>query len=258
MIKLTSENYFSPESNKQYMSVSQFKAFENCPASTLAELRGTYTKPKSTALLVGSYVDAHFEGSLGLFKAQNPEIFTLKGDLRADYRNAERIINRAEQDGLFMSYMEGEKQVIMTGEIEGVPVKIKIDAYQPNICITDLKCMKDFKPIYVEEKGRLNFVEAWGYDLQGAVYQEIVRQNTGKQLPFFICAITKEAIPDLAVIEIPQSYLDVELERFKKNVQLYDGMKKGIFPAPRCEKCDFCKETKVLTKPISLAEMEFD
>ena len=42
-----------------------------------------------------------------------------------------------------MEYMSGEKQVIMTGEIEGVPVKIKIDSYHPNKMIVDLKVMSE-------------------------------------------------------------------------------------------------------------------
>ena len=65
---------------------------------------------KTTALLVGSYVDSHFEGTLDLFKAQNPEIFTKKGELKAEYRKAEEIINRIERDPLFMMFMSGEKQ----------------------------------------------------------------------------------------------------------------------------------------------------
>nr|DAG66082.1 MAG TPA: Putative exonuclease [Caudoviricetes sp.] len=255
---LNNENYFSIENQMKYMGVSQFKSFEECQASALAEVTGNYQREQTTSLLVGSYVDAHFEGTLDIFKAKNPEIFTKKGDLRSEYRKANEIINRVEQDELFMKFMSGDKQVIMTGEIEGVPVKIKIDSYHPDSMIVDLKCMKDFKPIYVEERGRLNWIEAWRYDLQGAVYQEIVRQNTGKQLPFFIAAVTKETVPDLAVIEVPQSYLDIELKNFKDKVQFYDGIKKGIFEPERCEHCYYCKETKVLKNPISLEELEFE
>ena len=255
---LNNENYFSTENQLKYMGVSQFKAFEKCQASALAEVKGDFVREKTTALLVGSYVDAHFEGSLDLFMAKNPEIFTKKGELKSEYKKANEIINRIEEDELFMEFMSSEKQVIMTGEIEGVPVKIKIDSYHPGKMIVDLKCMKDFEPIYVKEKGRMNWIEAWGYDLQGAVYQEIVRQNTGLTLPFFIAGATKEKETDIAVVEVPQSYLDVELERFKKNVQFYDGIKKGFFEVERCEHCDYCKATKKLTKPIQLEELDFE
>lgn len=257
-MSLTNENYFSPENQMKYMGVSQFKAFEKCPASALAEITGNFEREQTTALLVGSYVDAHFEGTLDIFKAKNPQLFKKDGSLKADYIQAEQIIQYLENDDLFMTYMSGEKQVIMTGVIEGVEVKIKIDSLHSDK-IVDLKIMKDFEPVYVPEKGRLNWIEAWKYDLQGAVYQEVVRQNIGKVLPFFIAAGTKEKSgPDKAIIEIPQSYLDVELDRFRKNVQFYDAIKKGLIEPDRCEHCAYCKATKVLTKPISLEELDYE
>ena len=279
-MSLTNENYFSLENQMKYMGVSQFKAFEKCPASALAEVMGNFEREKTTALLVGSYVDAHFEGTLDLFKAQNSQLFKRDGTLKSEYIQAEQIIQYLEDDALFMEYMSGEKQVIMTGEIEGVPVKIKIDSYIdgeigkeimrnfPQIAdnydlsegaIVDLKIVKDFKPIYVSEKGCLTWIEAWEYDLQGAVYQEIVRQNTGRTLPFFIVAGTKERDhPDKDIIEIPQSYLDVELERFEKDVQYFDAIKKGLIEPERCEHCTYCKSTKVLKEPKRLEVLEYE
>lgn len=254
---LTNENYFSLENQMKYMGVSQFKAFENCQASAYAEATGNYEREETTALLVGSYVDAHFEGTLDIFKAQHPQLFKRDGNLKSEYIKAEQIIERVERDELFMKYMSGEKQVIMTGVIENVPVKIKIDSYHPDK-IVDLKVMKDFQPIYVPEKGRLNWIEAWRYDLQGAVYQEIVRQNTGEVLPFYIAAVTKEKEPDIGIFEIPQSYLDVELEDFKSKVMLYDAIKKGMIEPERCEHCDYCKASKVLSKAVSLEVLDYE
>jgi len=88
---LNNENYFSIENQMKYMGVSQFKSFEECQASALAEVTGNYQREQTASLLVGSYVDAHFEGTLDIFKAKNPEIFTKKGDLKADYRKANVI-----------------------------------------------------------------------------------------------------------------------------------------------------------------------
>lgn len=255
---LNSENYFSPEMQMKYMGVSQFKAFEKCPAAALAEITGNFEREMTTALLVGSYVDAHFEGTLDVFQAKHPQLFKRDGSLKSDYVKAEEIINRVEQDELFMSFMSGEKQVIMTGKISGVDIKIKIDSYIPGKAIVDLKVMKDFEPIYVPEKGRLNFIEAWEYDLQGAVYQEIVRQNTGEQLPFYIAAVTKERVPDLAVFLVPQAVLDFELERFKEKVNKFDAIKHEVIPAERCEHCDYCKQTKVLHDIINMKELDYD
>lgn len=254
---LTNENYFSTENQLKYMGVSQFKSFEKCQATAYAEVTGNYEKEKTIPMLVGSYVDAHFEDSLDAFKAQNPQIFKRDGTLKADYIKAEEIINRVEQDDMFMEFMSGEKQVIMTGVIEGVPVKIKVDSLHSDK-IVDLKVMKDFAPQYKPEQGRLSWVEFWGYDLQGAVYQEIVRQNTGKVLPFYLAAATKEKVTDFDIIEILQSSLDFELERFKKSVLLYDAIKKGLIEPERCEHCDYCKQTKILTRVKSLEELEYE
>ena len=247
-MKLTKRNYFSKKANLEYMSVSQFKAFEKCEASALAELKGKYTREKTTALLVGSYVDSYFEGTLANFIKENPEIFKKDGTLKAEYMQAEVIIQRILKDRLFMDYLSGEKQVIMSGNICGVPVKIKVDSLHTDK-IVDLKVMKDFKPIYDPFCGEQPFFEAWGYDLQGAVYQEIVRQNTGEQLPFYIAAATKEKEPDIDIIHIKQSLLDAGLERFKRNAGRFDAIKKDIVPAFRCEKCEYCKSTKVLEEP---------
>lgn len=256
-MKLTSDNYFSPKMQMHYMGVSQFKAFEECQAAALAEITGNYEREKTVSLLVGSYVDAYFEGALDRFKEVNPQLFKRDGELKSEYRKANEIITRIERDPLFMDFMSGEKQVIMTGEIEDVPVKVKVDSLLSDK-IVDLKIMKDFQPIYKPEQGRLNFIEAWRYDLQGAVYQEIVRQNTGKKLPFYIAAATKEKPTDLAIIEVSQAYLDVELENFKEKIALFDAIKSGAIQPKRCEHCDYCKITKVLEKPIKMEDLDYD
>ena len=245
---LTQRNYFSKRASQEYMSVSQFKAFERCQYSALAEISGKYKPEKSTALLVGSYVDAYFEGSLGNFIKENPEIFKTDGRLRAEYAQAEIIISRILQDRLFMKHLSGEKQVIMTGLIKGVPVKIKIDSLLPDR-IVDLKIMKDFESVYDRERGSLPFFEAWGYDLQGAVYQEVVRQNLGVRLPFYLAAATMEKTTDIDIVHLPQDMLDFSLELFSDKIELYDAIKKGVIEPTRCERCDFCKQTKKLKEP---------
>lgn len=257
-MKLTQRNYHGKKANKLFMSVSQFKKFTECEALALAEINGKYEEEKTTSLLVGSYVDAYFEGTLDKFKRENPEVFNSKTDeLKADYKKANKIIERIERDKLFMKYLSGEKQVIMTGEICGVPVKIKIDSLLPDK-IVDLKIMANFDSVYTAENGRQPWFEAWGYDLQGAVYQEIVRQNTGLKLPFYLAAATKEKITDIDIVHIKQDVLDFALDRFKRDVERYDAIKQGIVAAYRCNKCDYCKISKVLTEPTESDEYYFE
>lgn len=252
-MKLTQRNYFSRKASLEYMSVSQFKSFSVCPASALAEIKGKYKREKTTALLVGSYVDSYFEGSLANFIRENPEIHKKDGTLKADYLQAEIIIQRILKDRLFKKYMAGEKQVIMTGEINGVPVKIKIDSLHPDK-IVDLKVMANFDDVYIPEKGRMPWFEAWGYDLQGAVYQEVVRQNTGEKLPFYLAAATKEKVTDIGIVLLNQNMLDAALDRFKEGVEMFDAIKQGVIPPDRCEKCEYCKNTKKLKTPTDSDE----
>lgn len=250
-MNLTADNYFSEEANMEYMSVSQFKSFMKCPAAALAELNGEYQREQTTALLVGSYVDAWFSDEMEQFTAEHPEIFKRDGTLKAEYAQADQIIARVSKDEMFMEYMSGDKQVIMTGEIEGVPVKIKCDSLLPDK-IVDLKIMRDFEQIYDPDVcSRVPFWVAWKYDLQAAVYQEIVYQNTGKRLSFFLAAATKEKVTDYNIYHLVQGDLDVALQTVKDNIVRFDAIKKGIIPADRCECCDYCRSTKKLIAPIS-------
>lgn len=253
-MKLTNRNYFSVNANKEFMSVSQYKSFEKCEAMALAEVKGRYKREESTALLVGSYIDSYYDGTLDAFRKYHPELFKRDGTLKSEYVKADEIIARCNKDKLFTKYISGgQRQVIMTGEIEGVKVKCKIDCLHDDM-IVDGKVMRDMGSVYVEGQGRVPFFEAWKYDLQGAVYQEIVRQNTGNVLPFFLAVATKEEVPDIDIIRIEQPSLDASLEEFRSNAPSFDAIKKGIMKPDRCEECAYCRKTKKLTEPTSSEE----
>lgn len=261
-MQLNNENYFSKEADREYLSVSQYKNFMGtlgkpaCEAEAMALLDGRWEREKTTALMVGSYVDSHFEGSLDLFRAQNPDIFTKQGSLKADYKKAEEVINRIERDELFMKYMSGEKQVIMTAEMFGAKWKIKIDSYLVGKAIVDLKVMRELhKAEYTKDYGYMDFIQYWGYDLQGAIYQEVVYRNTGERLPFFIAAASKEKEIDIELIWIPDEHLHEKLIEVEQNTPKILALKEGGVEPIRCELCDYCKHTKVLKQPIHFSEL---
>ncbi len=244
---MTNNTYFSPKNQMKYMSASQFKAFLKCEAAALAELRGEYVRPQTTALLVGSYVDAYFEGTADAFTAAHPEMFTRQGNLKSEFQHADTIIARIERDRLFMQMLSGRKQVIKTGKIGGVPFKIKIDSYFPEKLIVDLKIMRDFQPVWnADKQQKTHFIEAWGYDVQGAVYQAV----EGHGLPFFIAAATKEPEPDIAVLSVPQYVLDAQRIMVETLAPRFQDLKRGIGTPERCEHCDYCKRTKKLTEIV--------
>lgn len=259
---LTNENYYSREANTEYMSVSQYKEFAGtfgflgCEFKAMEELNSRWSDEPTTAMLVGSYVDSYFEGSLPRFKDEHPELFKRDGNLKAEYLKAEDIIRRIERDEYFMKFMSGQKQVIMTGELFGAKWKIKMDSYLDGIAIVDLKIMSSITEMkWVKDLGYLDFVRYWAYDIQGAVYQEIVRQNTGEVLPFYIAAATKEKEPDIRIIHVTQNYLDEALNMVRSNMPRILQVKEHGDPPERCELCDCCRHSRVLTAPISISEL---
>lgn len=249
---VTNENYFSKEASLAYMGSTQYKEFKKCPAMAMAIINGEWKRTMTDALLVGSYVDAWFEGTLDVFKEEHPEIYTKKGTLKATIQRAEEVIARVQRDNMFMRYMGGEKQVIKTGYVAGVPVKIKIDSYHRGKAIVDLKVLKDMDVSYNEETGALeDFIHTNGYDKQGAFYQAV----EGDGLPFFLAVATKEDGIDIEIIRVPQSWLDAARTEIESDIGIYDAMKRGDIEPTRCGRCAYCRSTKKLSRVISADEL---
>ena len=249
MMELNAKNYYT---KSEYMSASQFKAFLNCEAAALAEIEGKYARETSTALLQGQYVDAYFTGNVEDFRAAHPELFKKDGMLKATYSVCENAIARLEREPLALEYLEGEKQVIVTGEIDGVPCKGKLDVLGDGR-IVDLKCMRDFAPVYRDGE-RLDFIRAWGYDIQAFFYTALVKQKTGETLPFFILAVTKEESPDLMLVRVPDWLNRSAGEVVHHYIKRFDEIKRHEIKPKRCGRCAYCKATKRLSKPTEYEE----
>lgn len=262
--KLNKENYHSPEANALYWSASLVKEFLSCENRAMAEISGEYERPKTEALMVGSYVDAAFEsdGAFNRFRAEHEsELFRKDGKLRAEYVQADEMIKRAKSDPMFMRFMQGRHQVVMTATLFGVPWKCRFDVLRDSYKvddkrIVDLKTVRDFKPVYKECEGRLNFVEYWRYDIQMAIYQLIYEKRKGQKLPVYLACISKEDPPDIAVIKIPQPQLDACIEFLAEKMERFKAVKAGIVEPERCENCAWCRMTRKLTAPITLDELD--
>jgi hypothetical protein len=263
-LKLTDDNYYSPEANWEYMSASQFKSFRRCEASAMAELRGEWGRKETSALLVGSYVDAYFSNELDQFKARHPELFKRDGSLKAEFQNAQAIAERLNRDELARMLLSGKHQVIKTGRIAGVWYKTKADSLLTSrqveaICkkfpqvkdlvpfggsiIVDLKCMKDFKPIWDEDaQEKVSFINYWGYDIQGGIYQKV----DNRMAPFVIVAVTKEAEPDIIAVHVPDEDLSFALDEVEAMSPRYAAIKKGEIAPVGCGTCAYCRSVKRL------------
>ena len=248
-MKLTEGNYHSIEANKTYWSVSQFKSFMDCQASALAEITGEYIRPTTEAFLQGGYVDAHFSGTEDAFIANHPEIVNSRsGELKAAYKKAQDAIDRAERDNCFMSHLSGDPQVIMTAELFGKPWKVKIDSLHDDK-IVDLKYMRDMSSVYKGGEWK-PFVTAYGYDIQGYIYQAVVEAVTGKHLPFYMAVVTKEDPADIAIIHIPDKFLNVNKGMIEHYLPEIDAVKQGEVEPVRCESCAYCRQSKILTGAV--------
>lgn len=204
-----------------------------CEKSAMAQINGEYIYPKSKDMLVGSYVDAWFEGTIEKFKEENPDIFTKQGNLRADFVKAEEIIEILQNDERFMQFMGGDKQTIMTFDMFGTKWKMKMDSYIEGKCITDLKVVAKFDNLW-----------RFRYDIQGAIYQTGVEKNGGGKLPFYLASVTKEKIPDRDIFQVSQAQLDLALREVEENMSRYIAIKSGKEEPIGCGKCDYCKMIK--------------
>ena len=278
-MRLTSKNYYTEKANQEYMSVSQFKQFKKCEAVALAELKGEYERPSSKALFLGSFVDEMLTGTkksqvtfivenfenifqkssryikiperdrLDFVKQEFDDLFKLEnGKPYAEIVQALDTVEKIKKQPLMMKHFKSKHQTIMTGKIAGVPFKIKMDNYKPGEFIADMKYMSSLRSPNLFEP----MVKYWGYDIQGAVYQEIVYQNTGKRLPFYLDIATKETPTHLAIAEIKQYDLDEALEIVKALAPRYQGIKNGDIEPRRCDEydCQYCTETKIITESI--------
>ena len=277
-MKLTGKNYYEKEANIAFMSVSQFKDFRKCEEMAMAKLKGEYEAPSSKALILGSFVDEMltgtkksktefilgsreelFQKSSKILKYSDEEFAKLLADKSFDPFQAEHkpyaeilqaleTIERIKKQPLMKQHFKSRHQTIMTGEIAGVPFKIKMDNYKPNEFISDGKYMSSLRSPNLFDP----MVKYWGYDLQGAVYQEIVRQNTGKRLPFYLDIATKETPAHLVVAQINQFDLDEALDVVKAWAPRYQAIKLGEIEPERCGEynCNYCTETEIITEPI--------
>lgn len=253
MFQLDKTNYHSTDANIHYMSVSQFKSAMECEARMVAELRGEHIRPQSTALLVGSYFHAAIEGNevFNQFIEENHSwIFGSRGAKYKDFEKADDMIETVKNDPFCMFALTGEKEVIYTGELFGVQWKIKVDNINHERgFFSDLKSTQELRKRYWSEKygTYVSFVQAYDYVLQMYVYREIIFQNTGRYYDPYIVAVTKESPPDKAVLHFDASRFDFESDYIQTMLPSIIEAKQGLKAPHRCDKCEYCRNTKKLT-----------
>ncbi|WP_423789198.1 PD-(D/E)XK nuclease-like domain-containing protein [Limosilactobacillus mucosae] len=270
-IKLTKSNYYSHDTDFQYMSFSVFKDFEKCEAATLAKLKGDW-EPSSDpkALLIGNYVHSYFESPEAhqeFVEANKSEILSsrgkTKGQLKSDYKAADDMIKALSEDDFFnYVYAPGKKEVIVTGELFGHQWKGKIDS----LCLDrgyfcDLKTVDDFhkghwNPVL---RQKTNFVEDRGYHMQMAIYQKLIKQTFGIDCQPYIFGVSKQPIPDKIAISFDgdgQFLMQSALEKIKTDQDRFWRVLMGEEKPKRCSKCEYCRQSKQLAGFTEVSQIE--
>ncbi|HZK56167.1 MAG TPA: PD-(D/E)XK nuclease-like domain-containing protein [Desulfosporosinus sp.] len=259
MLLLTHDNYHSIAANLDYMSRSQYAGFVyECEAKAMAKLSDVWVEVPTTAQEVGQYVHSWNAGTLEKFLVNHPNMFTKAKALRAEYLLANTMIDCLQEDPFVMSYLDGDKETIMTAEMYGAPWKIKMNVHSlvPRRLV-DLRTTRSIIEKVWDEAARryVSFVEFYKAPLQMTIYAEVERLAMGRAVEdwseFIIVAVSKEKYPDKAVLNMTNpTRLIAELAAVQTNMPRLIALKAGLAEPIRCEVCNYCRSTKVLNKVI--------
>ena len=146
------------------------------------------------------------------FEASNPGKEIVK---RTEYETAKRCIESLNTSDWFVDVLSrSNKEVALTGEIEGVPFKGRVDMLATD-CIVDVKTAAS---VGVESYG--NSHERLHYTFRMAIYRELVRQATGSVRPCYMAVVSTSNF-DRVIYRIPDFALDIELERVRAVLRRY-------------------------------------
>jgi hypothetical protein len=216
----------------------------------------------TTAQEVGQYVHSWNAGTQNEFREDHPNMFTKANTLRTDYLVANTMINCLQNDPFAMSYLDGEKEAILTAELYGVPWKIMMNVHSiSSRRLVDLMTTRSIIGKVWDEAvhGYVSFIELAKAPLKAAIYAEVERIAMGRAAgdwsEFMIVAVSKEKYPDKAVINLTNpTRLAAELAAVEANVPRIIALKAGLEEPIRCERCDYCRSTKVLSEVIQYFE----
>ena len=253
---ITKDNYYSLEADLNTMSVSQYKLFMKCEKQALAKIKGEYELLESDAFLLGKYVHSWNEGTVEKFKEENPALYSsqgkTKGQLKSTFKVAETMVNALENDNACMKFLQGDKEVIIQGELFGIKWRGMVDVL--NLDKGFFSDLKTTQGIHKKYSG-LTFIEYYGYVEQMAIYRELIKQQYGVDLIPYIVAIEKNDNPLKAIIRVDERYTEPKLEEIEYNIQRIKAIKNGEESPIGCGECEYCRKINKVTQILSIEDL---
>lgn len=253
---ITKGNYYSLEADLSTMSVSQYKLFMKCEKQALAKIRGEYKVLESDAFLLGKYVHSWSEGTLDKFKEENPGLYSsqgkTKGQLKSTFKVAENMVKALEEDKACMKFLEGDKEVIIQGELFGIKWRGMVDVL--NLEKGFFSDLKTTQAIHKKYYGQ-TFIEHYGYVEQMSIYRELIKQQFNLDLVPYIVAVEKSDNPLKAIIRVDERYTEPKLEEIEYNIERIKSIKEGLEAPIGCNECEYCRKINKVMQILSIEDL---
>ena len=118
--------------------------------------------------------------------------------------------------------------------------------------MVDERARRDLGDVWSDEERRMvPFAQAWGYDIQGAIYQAV----EGHMMPFILAVGTREEPADLAALYTPDDALRAKLYEVEDLAPRFQAIKEGREEPGRCERCPWCRATRTLRTIVDFREL---
>lgn len=234
---------------RDYVSFSTWNNYQRCEAAALARDKGELQFEASEAMIVSKYIEAKLIGSEEevekLFE-EHPEIINSRTkEPKVAYLRAEKAVEEAKEDSTFMAHLKGDKQIKLEGVIDGVKIMGYADNINDNRFISDLKAMANLNRAWNDENRRkVSFVEDRNYAIQGYLYTEMYRQQTGLEVPYYLAVMTKQDPSKRVIVTFDDEAMAVAEEKFKHGLRAIKAIRGGKLDPEFCGQCDYCNENQ--------------
>ena len=224
--------------SKDHLSFSAINGFMECEARQKALDDGLWEFKESQGMLEGRLLEAI------LCNDAYPAGTTKKdGSLYAWAKGITETANRMKKDRLIEEFLLGEYQKKYEFEFDGINyISIPDIVNDKENRIVDIKKTTSLLPQYSQKFGtRVMFYTERNYFLQLALAWHV----RGRKDRCYLMAATSENPGDFIIYELSMADMSIALDDVLIVHKHILDVRTGVTPPMRCEKCDYCRSTKI-------------